>query len=177
MAVLQCTSAYPTTPEELGLNVLGEIAGRCGWAPGLSDHSGMIFPSLGAAALGARVLEVHVALSRHMFGPDTPASVTVEGLGDLVRGVRMLERALGTPVDKDAMAARLDDTRALFTRSVVARRDLRAGEVLAPGDLAVKKPGGGLSPERLPDLVGRRVRATVLADQPLSAEDVEPPAA
>ncbi|MGI8876876.1 MAG: N-acetylneuraminate synthase family protein [Egibacteraceae bacterium] len=175
LAVLQCTSAYPTAPEDLGLNVLGEIARRYGCAPGLSDHSGTIFPSLGAAALGARVLEVHVALSRHMFGPDTPASVTVEELGELVRGVRMLGRALAAPVDKDAMAARLGDTRALFTCSVVARRDLRPGEVLAAGDVSVKKPGGGLPPERLADLVGRRLRTAVAADQPLAAEDVEPP--
>nr|MBA3327823.1 N-acetylneuraminate synthase family protein [Solirubrobacterales bacterium] len=90
LAVLQCTSAYPTAPEELGLNVVAEIAERYGCAPGLSDHSGTIFPSLAAAALGARVLEVHVALSRDMFGPDVPASVTPAELAELVRGARML---------------------------------------------------------------------------------------
>ncbi|MDQ3092356.1 MAG: N-acetylneuraminate synthase family protein, partial [Actinomycetota bacterium] len=119
LAVLQCTSAYPTVPEDLGLNLVGELRERYGCAAGLSDHSGTIFPSLAATALGGRVVEVHVALSRHMFGPDTPASVTVEELGELVRGVRMLDRALTSPVDKDAMADRLEATRALFTRSVV----------------------------------------------------------
>ncbi len=175
LAVLQCTSAYPTRPEELGLNVIGEIAQRYGCAAGLSDHSGTIFPSLGATALGARVLEVHVALSRHMFGPDTPASVTVEELRELVRGVRMLEGAMAAPVDKDAMAHRLDDTRALFTRSVVAGRELAAGQVLTADDLAVKKPGGGLGPDRLAELVGRRLTVGLSADQPLAAADVEPP--
>ena len=175
LAVLQCTSAYPTQPEELGLNLIGEIARRYHCAAGLSDHSGTIFPSLGATALGARVLEVHVALSRHMFGPDTPASVTVEELGELVRGVRMLEGALAAPVDKDAMARRLQDTRALFTRSVVAGRPLSAGQVLKAEDLAVKKPGGGLGPDRLPELIGRRLAIDLSADQPLTAADVEPP--
>jgi len=177
LAVLQCTSAYPTRPQELGLNLIGELAQRYDCAAGLSDHSGTIFPSLGATALGARVLEVHVTLSRHMFGPDTPASVTVEELRELVRGVRMLEGAMGAPVDKDAMAHRLDDTRALFTRSVVAGRELAAGRVLTAADLAVKKPGGGLGPDRLVELVGRRLTVGLSADQPLAGADVEPPVA
>jgi len=174
LAVLQCTPAYPTVPEDLGLNLVGELRERYGCAAGLSDHSGTIFPSLAATALGGRVVEVHVALSRHMFGPDTPASVTVEELGELVRGVRMLDRALASPVDKDAMAGRLEATRALFTRSVVARRDLAAGAVLAEEDLAVKKPGGGLPPQRLADLVGRRLEAAVAADEPLSERHLGP---
>ena len=72
LAVLQCTSAYPVAAEALGLNVLGEIERRYGCATGLSDHSGTIFPSLAAVALGARVVEVHVTLSREMFGPTCP---------------------------------------------------------------------------------------------------------
>ncbi|MGI9098574.1 MAG: N-acetylneuraminate synthase family protein [Solirubrobacteraceae bacterium] len=176
LAVLQCTSAYPTAPEELGLNLVGELRERYGCAAGLSDHSGTIFPSLAATALGARVIEVHVALSRHMFGPDTPASVTVKELRDLVRGVRLLDRALASPVDKDAMAERLQGTRALFTRSVVARRDLSPGTVLAGDDLAAKKPGGGLPPQRLGDLVGRRLRIAVAADEWLAEEHLEPTA-
>jgi N,N'-diacetyllegionaminate synthase len=173
LAVLQCTSAYPTAPEEMGLNLVAELHERYGCAAGLSDHSGTIFPSLAATALGARVIEVHVALSRHMFGPDTPASVTVEELGELVRGVRMLDRALASPVDKDAMAERLLGTRALFTRSIVATRDLAAGTVLAGGDLAAKKPGGGLPTQRLGQLVGRRLRAAVAADEPLTDEHLD----
>jgi N-acetylneuraminate synthase len=173
LAVLQCTTAYPTVPEELGLNLIAQLRERYGCTTGLSDHSGTIFPSLAATALGARVVEVHVALSRHMFGPDTPASVTVEELGELVRGVRMLDRALASPVDKDAMAERLLGTRALFTRSVVASRDLAAGTVLAGDDLVAKKPGGGLPPQRLGELVGRRLRAAVGADEPLTDEHLD----
>ena len=174
LAVLQCTSAYPTEPEDLGLNVLAELRDRYGCDAGLSDHSGTIFPSLAATALGARVVEVHVALSRQMFGPDVPASVTSEELGELVRGVRMIDRALRSPVDKDAMAERLAGTRALFTRSVVASRDLSSGTVLAGDDLAAKKPGGGLGPERLGELVGRRLRSAVAADEPLAEEHLQP---
>lgn len=173
VAVLQATSAYPCPPERVGLNLLPFLRERYGAPVGLSDHSGTIFPSLGAVVLGASILEVHVTLSREMFGPDVPASVTTGELAELVRGVRFLERALAGPVDKDAVAAELADVRALFTRSIVAATDLDAGSILSETDLAVKKPAGGLPPERLPELVGRRLRRALAADTPLSEEDLE----
>lgn len=173
VAVLQATSAYPCPPEQVGLNVIPQLAERYGVPVGLSDHSGTIFPSLAAVVLGASILEVHVTLSRELFGPDVPASVTTAELAELVRGVRFLERALTSPVDKDAVAAELDDVRRLFTRSVVAATDLDAGTVLSEAHLALKKPAGGLPPERLPDLVGRRLRRPVAADTQVSEDDVE----
>lgn len=173
LAVLQCTSAYPSTPEQLGLNVLGEIRARYGCPAGLSDHSGTVFPALAAAALGARALEVHVTLSRRMFGPDVAASVTSEELRTLVEGVRYLDAALGAPVDKDAVAAELASMRALFGRSVVARQGLPAGHLLVAGDLVAKKPGGGIPPAGLDALIGGRLRRGINADEPLSHDDVE----
>ncbi|MEJ7786022.1 MAG: N-acetylneuraminate synthase family protein [Solirubrobacteraceae bacterium] len=174
LAVLQCTSEYPTSPANLGLNVVQQIAERYGCATGLSDHSGTIFPSLAAVALGARVVEVHIALSRDMFGPDVVASVTPTELAELVRGTRLLDAALAAPVDKDAMAQRLEPTRELFTKSIVARQDLQAGAVLTQGDLVAKKPGGGIEPARLEELVGRTLRSPLPADQALRDEDLEP---
>jgi len=173
VAVLQATSAYPCPPEQVGLNVIPLLAERYGVPVGLSDHSGTIFPSLAAVVLGASILEVHATLSRDMFGPDVPASVTTAELAELVRGVRFLERALASPVDKDAAAEELGDLRALFTRSVVAVTDLEAGTVLSEANLALKKPAGGFPPERLPELVGRRLRRPVAADAQLTEDDVE----
>lgn len=173
LAVLQCTSAYPVAPERLGLNVLGEIRARYGCAAGLSDHSGTIFPSLAAVALGGRVLEVHVALSREMFGPDVAASVTSSELRTLVDGVRHLGAALEAPVDKDAAATEMAPMRALFGRSLAARRALPAGHVLAASDLTAKKPGGGVPPARLEALVGRRLARALRPDEALCEEDVE----
>lgn len=173
LAVLQCTSAYPSGPEHLGLNVLGEIRHRFGCATGVSDHSGTIFPALAAAAVGGRVIEVHVTLSREMFGPDVPASITTTELATLVRGVRYIDAAHASPVDKDRVAAELAPMRALFGRSLVARRFLPAGHTLAHADLTAKKPGGGLPPARLDALVGRRLRRAVEADVPIGDEDLE----
>lgn len=173
LGVMQCTSAYPVGPEGLGLNILGEIRRRYGCPAGLSDHSGTIFPSLAAAALGGRVMEVHVTLSRQMFGPDVPASVTTAELCTLVEGVRYLEAALAAPVDKDEAAREMAPMRALFGHSLVARRHLPAGHVLASGDLTAKKPGGGISPARLDTLVGKTLRRSLDQDKPLGDDDVD----
>ncbi len=173
LAVLQCTSAYPVVPERLGLNVLGEIRERYGCEAGLSDHSGTIFPSLAAVALGGRVLEVHVTLSREMFGPDVPASVTSSELRMLVDGVRYLDAALAAPVDKEAVATEMAPMRTLFGRSLAARRALPVGHVLAARDLEAKKPGGGIPPARLEALLGRRLRRPLRLHEPLCDEDVD----
>ncbi|MGI8808597.1 MAG: N-acetylneuraminate synthase family protein [Acidimicrobiales bacterium] len=177
LAVLQCTSAYPSTPERLGLNVIGEIQKRYRCAAGLSDHSGTIFPALAAIALGGRVVEVHVTLSREMFGPDVAASITSSELRTLVDGVRYLDTALAAPVDKDVVAADMAPMRLLFGRSLVARGTLAAGHILVRGDLAAKKPGGGIPPARLESVVGMRLRRALSSDEPLVDADLEAPSA
>jgi N-acetylneuraminate synthase len=174
LAVLQCTSAYPVEPERLGLNVIGEIRDRYGCAAGLSDHSGTIHPSLAAVALGARVVEVHVTLSRDMFGPDVPASVTPGELRELVSGVRTIAGSLASPVDKDAAAEELQDMRRLFTRSLVTTRALPAGAVLADSDLAIRKPGTGIPGAERSRVVGRRVARALDAGHLLAEEDLQP---
>ena len=92
LTVLQCTSAYPCPPEKVGLNLIPLFRERYGCPVGLSDHSGTIYPGLAAAAIGIDVLEVHVTLSREMFGPDVCVSITTAELKQLVDGVRFTER-------------------------------------------------------------------------------------
>jgi len=173
VAVFQCTSAYPCPPERLGLNVIGEIGRRYGCPAGLSDHSGGIAAGLAAVALGAELVEVHVTFSRRAFGPDVPASLTIEELETLVDGVRFLEKALENPVDKDAMSAELGPLRAMFTKSVVAARALPARHRLTAADLALKKPGTGIPAARLDEIVGRRLLHAVAADSLLREEDLD----
>jgi N-acetylneuraminate synthase len=175
LAVLQCTSMYPTPPEKVGLNLIPLFRERYGCAVGLSDHSGTIYPALAGATLGLDVLEIHVTLSREMFGPDVVASVTTAELRDLVRGVRFVETMRAHPIDKDALAADLGPLRRAFTKSVVAREDLPAGTRLEPRHLAAKKPGTGIPAARLGDVVGRRLRRAVHADEVLRDEDLERP--
>jgi N-acetylneuraminate synthase len=174
LGVFQCTSEYPCPPEHLGLEQIAALSARFECPVGLSDHSGTIFAGVGAAVLGASMLEVHVTLSREAFGPDVIVSLTTDELTELVEGVRFLGRALGSPVDKDRAAANLDGMRAMFTKSLVARRPLPAGTVITRDDVAAKKPGTGLPPSRLDELIGMRLLRAVAADDQLRPEDLEP---
>jgi len=173
LTVLQCTTAYPCPPEKVGLNLIPFFRERYGCPVGLSDHSGVIYPGLAAAALSISVLEVHVTLSREMFGPDVPASITTAELRQLVQGVRFIEKMLANPVDKDAIAQELAPMRDLFTKSAVLRQSQPAGTVLRREHLTVKKPGAGIPASRLETLVGRRLRRDVVKDVPLQEDDLE----
>lgn len=175
LTVMQCTTAYPCGPEAVGLNLLGALRERYACPVGLSDHSGTIYPGLSAATLGAAVVEVHVTLSREMFGPDVAASVTTAELRQLADGLRFVDAMHAHPVDKDRAADGLAPVRALFTKSVVVTTTLEAGAVLRAEHLAAKKPGTGIPAAELPNIVGRVLKRRLEADSVLRTTDLESP--
>lgn len=172
-AIFQCTTAYPCPPERIGLNVMAELRERYGTQVGLSDHSGAIYSGLAAAALGADLLEVHVTLSRHAFGPDVPASVTVEELRQLCDGCRFIATALANPVDKDQMAGELSELRGIFGKSLYAARALQPGHALAEQDIILRKPGTGIPAREWSRITGRRLARAVAAGAMLREDDFE----
>ena len=173
VVVFQCTTAYPCPPERVGLNMIPLLRERYQTTVGLSDHSGTIFPGLAAATLGVSALEVHVTLSRQMHGPDVSASVTTAELRQLVEGVRFIERMKASPVDKDCLAAELQPLRRLFGKSIVSRTDLPAGTVLKEEHLTLKKPGHGLSEDKLGLVINRKLRVARPADALILEEHLE----
>lgn len=170
VALLQATTSYPTPPEKLGLNVIGELRERYGIPVGLSDHSGTLYAGLAAHALGARFLEVHVTLSPYMFGPDVSSSIRIEQLADLANGLRFLGRAFAHPVDKKSIAEEMAPLRSIFQKSVVARTDIPAGTVLRREHLTLKKPGTGVPPAQLESLIGKRLTRPLKADEQIRVE-------
>jgi len=173
LAVLQCTSIYPCPPELVGINLIPKFRERYGCAVGLSDHSATIYPGLAAATLGIEVLEVHLTLSREMFGPDVIASITPTEMRQLVDGIHFIERMRANPANKDELPESVTSLRRIFMKSVVVRDDLPAGTVLREEHLATKKPGSGIPAGELPSLVGRRLRKAVDRDTLLTPEDLE----
>jgi len=173
LLVFQCTSKYPSGSEDIGLNLLGLFRQRYRTPVGISDHSGKIFTGLAAAALGVNMIEVHVTLSRQMFGPDVIVSLTPAELTQLVEGARFIYSAMEHPVDKDARAAVMQEMRSLFNKSLVARHDLKAGQRLQKEDITARKPGTGIPAARLDDFIGRKLRRDVPAENFLSTDDFE----
>ena len=154
------------------MNLIGELRQRYDVPVGLSDHTGVIYSGLAAAALGADMLEVHVTLTREMFGTSVDASLTTAELHELVKGVRFIEAMQSNPVDKDAIAASKAKLRPVFFRSVVAKQDLKKGTLLEKAHLTTKKPGTGIPAERLNDLVGRTLAKDVKVNQLLAEGDL-----
>ena len=118
------------------------------------------------------MIEVHVTLSREMFGTSVEASLTTDQVAHLVEGVRFTETMLKSRVDKDEMAKKKAHLRPVFFRSVVAKKALKAGTRLEKTQLTTKKPGTGLSAELLNDLVGRELATDVAENQLLREEDL-----
>ena len=141
IVLLQCTSRYPTPLSEVGINAMDDMARRYHHPVGLSDHSGTPYPALAAMAKGAGVVEVHITFHPRAFGPDVPASVTLDELALLARARDAFSEMASHPVDKDAMAVALSGMRTTFGRSLAPSRPLSAGTVLDRGMLACKKPG------------------------------------
>jgi N,N'-diacetyllegionaminate synthase len=173
LAIMQCTSSYPCPPERIGLNALEQFRRRYGKSVGLSDHSGTIYPGLAAATLGAEIVEVHVTLSREMFGPDVGSSITTTELATLVEGARFINCMRANPVDKMQLTSELQDLRKIFMKSIFAKSDLPEGIKLEPGMLSAKKPGGGIPAADLPALCGRRVRRHIRSGSMLQREDLD----
>jgi N-acetylneuraminate synthase len=172
VALLQCTTAYPCPPERIGLDMLDRLRERYQAPVGLSDHSGTIFAAIAAATMGANLVELHVTLSREMFGPDVPASVTTSELRQVVEGLQFVHRAQAAGTNKDQEAVQLQPLRAAFGKSLVARHPLPAGAILRKEDLTAKKPGRGIPASEVHSVVGMRVLRALSTDEFLRRDDL-----
>lgn len=173
VAVFQCTTSYPCPPEKIGLNLISEFAQRYDCPVGLSDHSGTPYPSMAAVTMGAKLIEVHVAFSRELFGPDVASSLTTQELSQLVEGVRFIEKSLSNPLRKDTEAGQLEQLRSMFGQSLVAVADLPAGTVLTRDHLSCRKPGSGIQAAEVESVMGCKLKRAVKAMQFLDRSDLE----
>lgn len=166
VTVLHCTSNYPAAASDVNLRAMQTIAEVTGHPIGYSDHTLGLAVSTAAVAMGATVIEKHFTLDRNLPGPDHSASLTVEELSRLVRQIRDVEAALGSPV-KAPSEVELP-VRAVVRRSVMARRALPAGHALTAGDLILLRPASGIEPKHFDALPGRVLAAAIEAGQPLT---------
>ncbi len=171
VVLLHCVTAYPAPPEEANLRAMATMADEFGLPVGFSDHTLGIEVALAAVALGAVCVEKHFTLDRTMPGPDHAASVEPDELAALVTGVRKVEVALGdgvkAPRDVEVPIA------AVARKSLTAARDLAAGDVLAAADISARRPGTGIPPSHVDELVGRRLARPVAGGSVLTWDDVE----
>jgi N-acetylneuraminate synthase/N,N'-diacetyllegionaminate synthase len=167
-ALLHCVSAYPAPPEDANLRAMATLAGACGVPAGWSDHTPGTEIAIAAVALGAAIVEKHLTLDRTLPGPDHAASLEPDDFGVMVAAIRNVAAALGDGIKRPTRAE--EDVAAVARKSLVARRDLPVGHVLEITDLGACRPGTGLAPALLPELVGRTLSRTVREGEMLSRE-------
>ncbi|WP_219704234.1 N-acetylneuraminate synthase family protein [Marinomonas lutimaris] len=161
LTLLQCTTKYPTFPEDVGLNVITEMKKRYGVDVGLSDHSGNIFPSLAAVSLGASMIEAHVVFDKRMFGPDSSSSLTVDAFKTLVTGVHDISKMLSNPIDKNDIAEKLE-LKKMFGKSLAVRKALPSGHIITIEDLETKKPAGyGIPASDFKSIIGKKLNKSL----------------
>jgi N,N'-diacetyllegionaminate synthase len=171
LVLLHCVSSYPADPAEANLRAMATMGASFGVPVGFSDHTTGIEVALAAVALGARVVEKHFTLDRALPGPDHAASLEPAELAAMVRGIRVVEQALGDGVKAPAPSEAAN--RVVVRRSLAAAVDLPAGAVLEPAVLTALRPATGISPARLPDVRGRRLKRALQAGELLAWGDLE----
>ena len=140
LSILQCTTAYPTRPDQWGLNVISQLKERYKLPVGFSDHSGEIFACSAAAALGAEIFEFHVVFDKRQFGPDSPASISIDQTKSLCEGIKKIQSALRNPVVKSENQ-KYSELKVMFGKSLAINKALPKGHLLTVDDLESKKPG------------------------------------
>ena len=168
VALLHCTSSYPTEPLDVNLRAMQTIGSAFGMPVGYSDHTLGNEIASAAVGLGACIIEKHFTLDRALEGPDHSASLEPDELAELIRGVRRVEQALGDGVKKPKDSEQ--DTAAVARKSIVVVNDISAGDRIAEGTLMLKRPGTGLPPKMIEFVVDRVARRDIPAGTTLSLD-------
>jgi N-acetylneuraminate synthase len=169
-ALFHCVSTYPAAPEEINLRFMQQLREWSGVPVGYSGHDTGTTVSVGAIALGARMLEKHLTLDRGMRGPDHKASLEPADFAHQVKVVREMEAAMGVP-HRWMTRGEVLNRRAL-AKSLVATVDIPVGTVVTRDMITSKSPGLGLSPQFVQSLVGRRMHRALTADEVFLEEDL-----
>ena len=170
LTLLHCVTEYPAPPEQINLRAMATLAAAFGLPVGYSDHTAGIEIAVAAVALGAAVIEKHFTLDTNLPGPDHRASLDPAAFTAMVSAIRSVELALGDGRKRPA-ACELPNL-VVVRKSLVATRELRAGERLERGDVAVKRPGSGIVPGELERVLGRRAARDIAADQVIGWQDL-----
>ena len=172
-SILQCTTAYPTRPENYGLNIIREMKDRYQVPVGYSDHSAKIETCIAATALGAEILEFHAVFSRKMFGPDAGSSLEIDEINQLVSAVKNIRRAQQHPIDKNDNSA-FGELKNIFEKSLAVNKPLKEGHIITFEDLEAKKPKGyGIDASEFHQVIGKKLKSGLQQWDFLNTKDLE----
>lgn len=172
-SILQCTTAYPTQPNQYGLNLIPELKARYNVSVGFSDHSAKIATGIAAVALGAEIVEFHVVFDRALFGPDAIASLTIDETKQLVDGATAIFEAQSNPIDKNN-TSQFTALKTIFEKSLAINKNLPKGHTITFEDLESKKPTGyGIPARDYKSIIGKQLSKDKMQWDFLNEEDLQ----
>jgi N,N'-diacetyllegionaminate synthase len=171
LTLLYCVSRYPAMPDDHNLGMINALSNRYDVSVGFSDHSQGIELAIAAVALGATVIEKHIKLSPDHECPDAVVSLSPKEFGDLVRGIRKVEKAVVG--ENFALATREGQSRNLYRKGLYSIRSLRKGQKVTEQDIAFLKPGGGIGIQNYFRLIGNSMKKNIDAGELFSDQHVD----
>lgn len=164
VAVLHCVSSYPATAEQMNLTTVPDIAKKFDVVSGLSDHSPGIIAALTSVALGASIIEKHFTLARDEGGPDSAFSLEPLEMKQMVDSIREVELAKGEPT---YISGTKEAENIVFRRSLFVVKDIKNGEAFTKDNVRCIRPGYGLAPKYLPEVLGKAAKGDIVRGTPL----------
>ena len=154
ITLMQCTSAYPTPYDEINLNVIATLRNIFKLNIGFSDHSLGVYASIAAVALGAKIIEKHLTLSKNLKGPDHRTSLDPSEFKFMVQGIRIVEKALGDKIKKVTKSEKKNIY--IARKSIVASTKIKKNEKFSNFNITCKRPGTGISPLLFKKMIGKK---------------------
>ena len=172
ICLMQCTSSYPASDKEIGLNILDEFRERfsSSISLGYSCHSSKIYAPIAAAVLGATVIEKHLTFSRAMYGSDAQFALEPSEFKQMAEGIRSVWTMLDNPIQKTT--DKFHEMKMTFEKSIVAKIDIDIGETFSAKNLTVKKPGDGVGASNFENFVGKASTRPIKANEQLKWTDI-----
>lgn len=163
ISLLHCNTEYPTPFEDVNLKAMLTLKECFGVRVGYSDHTKGIEVPIAAVAMGAEIIEKHFTLDKTLPGPDHVASLEPQELKAMVDSIRNIEKAKGTGIKQVSSSEKKNI--AIARKSIIAARDIKAGETFTEENLTVKRPGNGINPMRWDEVIGQVAKRDFVEDE------------
>ena len=163
LTILHCNTEYPTPMKDVNLRSMLSIKNKIGVDVGYSDHTHGIEVAIAAAALGATIIEKHFTIDRKMDGPDHSASLEKDQLEKMICSIRNIEKALGSKIKKPSESEKKNIT--VIRKSIVAKKNIKVGDIFSTENIDVKRPATGLSPMLWDGIIGKKSKYVFEKDE------------
>lgn len=171
ISLLHCTSNYPTDYEDVNLNAMITLKNAFNLPIGYSDHTVGIEVPIAAVAKGAKIIEKHFTLDKDMEGPDHKASLNLEELKRMVTSIRNIEKAFGDGIKRCNESEK--NTKQVARKSIVAKVNIRKGETISYENITLKRPGNGISPIFIDEIIGKVAISDIYAEDFITFSNIK----